>query len=606
MPSPVHRPYRTHPAKGSGWNAAALARLVAVSLISFSLTPVSLEAAAPPGYYNTVVIDTPAQLRTTLHNVIKNHTRYPYTSSGTDTWTILETADQDPANSTHILDLYRNRSLVKFGGGTGPYNREHTWPNSYGFPDDGVTNYPYTDCHHLFLCDVSYNSDRANKPYGAAVPGSTERVTDFNDGQGGGSGVFPGNSNWFTATIWQTWNGRKGDVARAMFYMDVRYEGGTHGITGAAEPDLILTDNINQIVTTGTNASVAYMGLLSVLVKWNAEDPPDSRERAHTDAVYSFQGNRNPFVDHPEWVNALFVPSTGPTIVSIQDVPADQGGYLDVNWQRNSLDVAGSAWPIDHYTVQRFSGIWLDVGTLPANTSASYTMTVPTSDISTPGNPQPFSQYRVEAVEPGGTIRLSGTTGAYSVDNLAPPTPVVALDQSGVPVVISWGAPAIPDFNTACVYRGDASGFVPGAALACTTGTNYLEYDSPPHYYVVQFSDTHGNLSPFSAEVSTTVSGVPDGGNGRPTAITQVSPNPFGQRTNIAFSLSEPGSIHIDLFAADGRLVRSLLNEARGVGAFQVFWDGTNDQGRPMANGPYFVRLSSNGRVDSRKVLLVR
>ena len=108
----------------------------------------------------------PRRCAPTLHEVIDDHTRFPYTSSGTDTWNILEAADQDPANSANILDVYRNRSYVKFGGGTGPYNREHTWPNSYGFPDDGGTNYPYTDCHQLFLSDVGYNSDRANKPFG--------------------------------------------------------------------------------------------------------------------------------------------------------------------------------------------------------------------------------------------------------------------------------------------------------------------------------------------------------------------------------------------------------------------------------------------------------
>ncbi len=603
MPSPAHRPWTRGSVRATA--TAAHHRVVAFLLL-FSLLPAVLHAGPPAGYYNSVNPDTPAQLRSTLHSVIQDHTRYPYSSSGTDTWTILEIADQDPANSSRILDLYRNRSLAKFGGGTGPYNREHTWPNSYGFPDDGGTNYPYTDCHHLFLCDVSYNSDRGNKPFGAATAGSTERVTDVNNGQGGGSGVFPGNSNWYTASIWQTWNGRKGDVARAMFYMDIRYEGGNHGITGAAEPNLILTDNIGQIATTGGNASVAYMGLLSVLLKWNAEDPPDAREMAHTDAVFSFQGNRNPFVDHPEWANALYVASTGPTIVSIQDVPNDQGGFLQVSWQRNSLDVAGSAWPIDHYTVQRLSGSWVDVASIAANTSTGYLLTIPTADIASPSNPAPFSSYRVIAVEPGGTVRPSGTTVAYSVDNIAPPAPFVSLDETGTPDVLSWTLPAIPDFDKACVYRGTSSGFTPGAPLACTSGTSYLEYDSPPHYYVVRFSDTHGNWSAWSNEVGTTVSAVPVGAAPPVTAITRISPNPFGFRTGVAFTVSSSGPVRIDLFSVAGRRVRSLLDGVSDPGAFQVFWDGTDDGGDRLPGGSYFVRLSGNGRADTQKVVLIR
>ncbi len=579
--------------------------LLLVVLAGLAFLPAGTAAAPPAGYYDSVVTTTPLQLRTTLHEVIDDHTRFPYTASSTDTWNILEQADEDPANAANILDLYRNRSYVKFGGGTGPYNREHSWPNSYGFPDDGTTNYPYTDCHHLFLCDVGYNSDRGNKPFGACAAGSTERVTDFNDGEGGGSGVFPGNSNWFDSTLWLTWNGRQGDVARAMFYMDVRYAGGTHNVTHVAEPDLILTDNSSLIVTTGSNASVAYMGLLSVLLRWNAADPVDDRERARNDAVYGYQGNRNPFVDHPEWVNAIFLPSSGPTIASIPDVPADQGGQLQVNWQRNSLDVIGSPVPITQYVIQRYAGAWVDVAVQPATLSATYSLTVPTGDIASPATPQPWSEYRVAAVETGGLVHLSAAVSAYSIDNLPPPTPVVSLDQSGVPWVISWAAPAIPDFDVACLYRGDTPGFVPGTPLQCVAGTSWLEYDPALSYYVVQFSDIHGNLSGFSAEVSPNVTDVPDAG-GRRTAISRVYPNPFNPLTRVAFSLREPGLARIDLFSADGRFVRTLLDEARGAGDFEVSWDGTDVRGGRLASGPYFLRLQSGGQVDTRKLLLLK
>ncbi len=97
-------------------------------------------------------------------------------------------------------------------------------------------------------------------------------------------------------------------MARALLYMDVRYAGGTHGVTGYAEPDLILTDSLAQIEAsnTGANLSVAYMGLLSVVLQWHLDDPVDAKELARNDAVYAYQGNRNPFIDHPEWVACLF------------------------------------------------------------------------------------------------------------------------------------------------------------------------------------------------------------------------------------------------------------------------------------------------------------
>ncbi|MBL8749016.1 MAG: endonuclease [Planctomycetes bacterium] len=279
-----------------------------LALLATLAVPALLPCQGPPGYYASVNATNPTSLRATLHAVIDDHTKITYTGSGTDTWTVLELADQNPANSSQILDLYKNTGFAKQGGGNSFYNREHSWPNSYGFPNDGAANYPYTDCHHLFLCDIAYNADRANLPFKNGTASWTERTTAVNGGQGGGSGTFPGNSNWFSTSSdgWQTWSGRKGDVARAMFYMDIRYEGGTHGITGAAEPDLRLTDNASLIQTTGGNASIAYMGLLATLVQWHQQDPVDAKEIARNDVIYGFQGNRNPFIDHPEWVACLY------------------------------------------------------------------------------------------------------------------------------------------------------------------------------------------------------------------------------------------------------------------------------------------------------------
>lgn len=270
-----------------------------------------LVAQPPPGYYDSVNPTNPALLRSTLHEVIDDHIRFPYSSNNTDTWDILEEADEDPAQPDFILDLYRNASHPKAGGANPSYNREHAWPNSYGFPQDNSANFPYTDCHSLFLSDDGYNSSRGNNPYRTCSAACTERPTVANHGRGGGSGSYPGSSNWRTGSgpsgIWETWIGRRGDVARALFYMDVRYEGGSHGVTGADEPDLRLTDDLGLIATSeGSNAEVAYMGELATLLAWNAQDPVDDLERRRNDVVESFQANRNPFIDHPDWAACLF------------------------------------------------------------------------------------------------------------------------------------------------------------------------------------------------------------------------------------------------------------------------------------------------------------
>ena len=273
-------------------------------------TPGSLNLGDVSSYYAAVDATSSMALRTTLHDAIDDHQRFPYTDSSTDTWDILELADEDPADAGRILTLYKNSSEAKEGGGNSFYNREHTWPKTYGFPDEG-NSYPYTDCHHLRLSNIGYNSDRGSRAFGTCNGSCSERQTDVNNGQGGGSGTYPGNSNWFTGSdggtgTWEAWNHRKGDVARTVLYMDIRYEGGVHGVTGLAEPDLMLTDNTGLIVGTGSNTSgTAYMGRLSVILAWHAADPVDDDERLRNEVVYQFQGNRNPFVDHPEWVECL-------------------------------------------------------------------------------------------------------------------------------------------------------------------------------------------------------------------------------------------------------------------------------------------------------------
>ena len=281
-------------------------------------------------YYQGVDTSSPAALRTFLHNLIDDHTAYRYsigtntcdeqspTTQACDVWDIVELTEQDPTESNKVLDVYRNRKYVKItdrSGNTGPttYNREHTWPNSLGFGDLGGVDVndnpfsPYTDAHMLYASASDHNSDRGNKPYDDCAGCTSVNATDLNHGRGGPS--FP---NLFRLPdgnqgSYEVWVGRKGDVARAILYMDVRYAGGTHA-NGQVEPDLIATNNRAQIVGTGNGviAAMAYMGILDTIIAWHFADLPDMGEVNRNDIVFRFQGNRNPFIDHPEYVACIF------------------------------------------------------------------------------------------------------------------------------------------------------------------------------------------------------------------------------------------------------------------------------------------------------------
>ena len=334
----------THPASGTSFTITTGATLVGGETCTFTVNAskvfdaggaspaqntvatFTVASSGGTGYYSRVNTSSASQLRCSLHETIKGHTAYPYSATTTDTWDILEIADEDPNNAGRILDAYRNRSYIKgserAGTGTGiTYNREHTWPNSLGFGsatgDKGLPYAPYTDTHMLYLTDTTYNADRGNKPYAncALSGGCGERATEANAGFGGGSGVYPGNSNWVkgpdgNSGSFEVWGHRKGDIARAVLYMAIRYEGGVHPTNGQGEPDLELTDDRSKIVIT--SASPAYMGLLSTLLAWHQADPVDNAERERNEVIYSFQGNRNPFIDHPEWASATLFTSSKP------------------------------------------------------------------------------------------------------------------------------------------------------------------------------------------------------------------------------------------------------------------------------------------------------
>ena len=238
-------------------------------------------ANEPAGYYNTANGLTGSPLRTALHNIIKGHTVISYTATRTP----LELLDQDPANSANLILLYERTSWPKsqfVSVVSNGWNREHCWPNSLGI--DSVEP-AYSDLFNLRACGEPANSDRANLYYDE----STTTASGYEKPSGPTSPLC---SQDFDS--WEPPDEVKGDLARAMFYMDVRYEGG-------GEPDLILTENI-ALISSAAN----FMGRLSTLLIWNFLDPVSPAERTRAEGAFGYQHNRNPFVDHPEWVEAVY------------------------------------------------------------------------------------------------------------------------------------------------------------------------------------------------------------------------------------------------------------------------------------------------------------
>jgi fibronectin type 3 domain-containing protein/endonuclease I len=316
------------------------ARRISGLCLAFLLTE-SLGAEPPQGYYGPASGLSGAALRGSLHQIIDDHQRFAYTSTATDTWDIVELADEDPDNIDKVRTVYKNTTVPDDDHSqTSGWNREHSWPKSYGFSDDGSCNYPFTDCHALFAADWGYNSARGNRPFDSCSDSCAEYPVD----------EFASSSNWGIGSgssgSWEVRFAMRGDIARAMFYMGIRYEGGVHGSSGCSEPDLILTDDRDLIkADSSSNFSPAYMGVLTALLEWHLEDPVDATESLRNDIIFSFQGNRNPFVDHPEWVCEIWTcpdGSSGPPAAPTNLSGTPQICSVTLDWSDSTEpDLAG-------------------------------------------------------------------------------------------------------------------------------------------------------------------------------------------------------------------------------------------------------------------------
>ena len=243
--------------------------------ILFFLSLFFLNAQIPNGYYNSAENTPGTELKDKLHNIIDNHTTKSYSAA----YDILEESDVDPNNSNNVILIYSGESVNgpnQYNGGSG-WNREHVWAKSRG--DFGNIAPEGTDIHNLRACNINLNSTRNNYSFDNCDTNCNQSFGNYYSG---------------SARVFEPRDQDKGDVARIIFYMEVRYEGGN------GEEDLEMTNDI-----LFSNNEPRH-GVRSTLLEWHELDPVDDFERNRNDVIYSYQGNRNPFIDHPDLVDYIW------------------------------------------------------------------------------------------------------------------------------------------------------------------------------------------------------------------------------------------------------------------------------------------------------------
>lgn len=230
---------------------------------------VSVVVGQIPSYYNGVNLTlTGMSLKSELSQKITNtHTT---TLMYNDLWAVLQLTDADPNNSNDVFLVYgyndgdsnpttdRTRIKSNYGGNNGQWNREHTYAKSLGTPDLGTSG-PGADAHHVRCSDVQMNNNRGSRKFAAGS---------------GNAGVT--GANWYPGNEW------KGDVARMMMYMYLRY------------PAQCKPNNVGVGSSVGVDPS-----MITLFLQWNAEDTVSAYETNRNNLLESYQGNRNPFIDNP-------------------------------------------------------------------------------------------------------------------------------------------------------------------------------------------------------------------------------------------------------------------------------------------------------------------
>jgi len=285
----------------------------------FATMAITSIAQIPNGYYDDASGLSGEQLKTALYNIIKDHNTQSYGSI----WTHFQTTD-DKSNGK-VWDMYSD-----VPGGTPPYeytfgsdqcgnytqegdcyNREHSFPKSW-FNDASPM---VTDLFHIVPTDGYVNGQRSSWPFGET---SNAQWTSMNGSKRGSN-----STSGYSGTIFEPIDEYKGDFARIYFYMATRYE----NIISSWEDNSSSAD----AALDGTTFPVFEEWYLNLLLDWHNNDPLSQKEIDRNNAIYDIQNNRNPFVDHEEWVNLIWSDVQAPVITNVVFSPQNPNENEAVN-----------------------------------------------------------------------------------------------------------------------------------------------------------------------------------------------------------------------------------------------------------------------------------
>jgi len=306
-------------------------------------------AQIPSGYYDSAT-GTGYTLKTQLHNIIDNHNDQGYDAMDgfiasydldnyyeTGSNTILDPYSENPTGSDPYTFSPVSDECGNYSGEGDCYNKEHVIPQSVF-----SQNLPMrSDAHHLLPTDGRVNGFRSNYPFGVVDDSQLVSQSGIsNPTQNGsklGGNLNSGYSAGYTNTVFEPIDEFKGDIARIYFYFVTRYE---DQVSSWGSYDMF----------DGSSDKVLDDPFLSILLTWHQNDPVSQKEIDRNNNIYyNHQGNRNPFVDHPEWVDAIWVTTQDtedPTAPTNLIVTNEASTSIDLSWTASTDNVAVESYDV--------------------------------------------------------------------------------------------------------------------------------------------------------------------------------------------------------------------------------------------------------------------
>jgi len=391
-------------------------------LLLLLLTSISVYSQIPAGYYDTAT-GSGYTLKTQLYNIILGHIDNGYTPG---LWDTYQTSDRDIyyENDNTILDMYSENPVGidpytytystdqcgTYANEGDCYNREHIIPQSVFNSLSPMRN----DAHFVTPSDGKVNGLRSAFPHGVV---GTATTTTLN-GSKLGSALNSGYSAGYSGTVFEPIDEFKGDIARMYFYFATRYE------------NVITSWGTTFDMFDGTSDKVFSEPFLTILMTWHTNDPVSTREIDRNNAIYARQNNRNPFIDHPEYVAQIWSTTpdtqapTAPTNLIASNIT---NTTVDLNWTASTDDVGVTSYAIFVDGLSYASSATNSATLTGLTQNTSYAITVYAKDAA--GNTSTVSN----------TVNIT-TTNIIDVDAPTVPTNLVVSNQTSSTLDLSWTA----------------------------------------------------------------------------------------------------------------------------------------------------------------------